>query len=170
MSFEGGIGSLADKMDDIRNRIGEPVVEIYFKSSTAVDEATGNTVSRTGPEAADIARKQIELGRDPWFLGRTEKSGLQKILQRLVKGIVSGAVGGPDETVGTLEQVGRFFVDLFRRHIEKGRSRGGKRMTPNAAGYRDWKRRTFDGAKILVRTGMLRDAVSYRVKTGANRT
>lgn len=169
MSFSGGIASQAEQLEAIAARIGQPAVEIYFRSSTSVDDK-GKTISRTGPEAADIARAQVELGRDPWFLGRTEKSGLQKILQRLVKGIVSGAVAGPDETAGTLEQVGRFFVDLYRRHIEKGRSRGGRRMTPNSPAYRDYKRRAFDGTKILVRTGMLRDAVSYRVKTGANRT
>ena len=165
VAFSGGISAAADQIEEIERRIGKPIVEVYFKFASSTD-AKGKSVSRSGVEAVEIANEQIELGRDPWFLGRTECRGLTKICKRVVGEIVAGRMTSASGTSGTLEQVGKFFVDLYKRHIEKGRSAGGRRMTPNDPKRRAWKRKAFPGAKVLVQTGMLRDALAYRVKVG----
>jgi len=148
--------NILEQSERIAREMGSIHIDVYLGSSSGQ-----GGVSRSGVENKEIADKQIEEGRDPWFLGRTQKAAAKKILDNAIKEIVRG--GTSSKLAGALDQLGKYLVFAFRENIDKARSRGGKRMRGNNPTYRKLKIERFGSTSPLRESGALRASIMWRV-------
>ena len=114
---------------------------------------------RSAEQNAGIAKRQAELGRNPWFLAPSERDAVGRRLKAALAGLQRGHLTAALVEMST---AGWLIVTRFQRHIDLQKDLGG-RLAPISKETAARKRKIGQPAKALEASGELKHARTVEV-------